>query len=282
MISVSIETTSRCNLQCAMCGHPVMTRPKQDMGYALFAKIVDDIIAHGYGLHQLHLMGEPLMDAKFEHRLVYLADLGVKVRSSFSTNCLLLTPERTDSILDAGFCQVHRNSNVVRLCIDSMDSAVYDRLRVGGNHALAIDNAKYFISKAKGRVDNLQIQRLVTNLNPSEPLSAFDEFGIPVRTQKVGLHHDKSRDYRCKKDRSDRRKSCKLLFNDLLWVASDGRVTGCCLDCDFQQPYGDLNTQTISETLGERNKQRRQYAGGQYDSLGQCKVCYGNDCTGRW
>lgn len=282
MISVAIETTSRCNLQCVMCGNPVMTRPKIDMSYGLFVKIVDDIVAHGYGLHQLHLMGEPLMDRKFEHRLVYLADLGVPVQSSFSTNCVLLTPQKTDSILAAGFCEVHRNSRVVRLCIDSMDSAVYDRLRLGGNLALAIENAKYFIERVKGRVDNLQIQRLVTDLNPSEPLSDFDEFGIPVRTQKVGLHQDKSRDLRCRKDKSDRRKDCKLLYNDLLWVAADGRVTGCCLDCDFQQPFGDLNTQTISETLEERDKQRRQYSKGEYDRLDQCNICYGNDCTGRW
>ncbi len=282
MISVSIETTSRCNLQCAMCGHPVMTRPKQDMPYDLFSKIIDDIVSHGYGLHQLHLMGEPLMDAKFENRLVYLADQGIQVRSSFSTNCVLLTPQRTDNLIDAGFCQVHRNSRVVRLCIDSMDSAVYDRLRLGGNHALAVENAKYFIERVKGRVDNLQIQRLVTNLNPNEPQSAFDEFGIPVRTQKVGLHHDKSRDFRCKKDTSDRRAKCKLLYNDLLWVASDGRVTGCCLDCDFQQPFGDLNNQTISETLAERNVQRVQFQRKEYNLLGQCDVCYGNDCTGRW
>ncbi len=282
MISVSIETTSRCNLQCSMCGHPVMTRPKIDMDFDLFTQIAADIIHHGYGLHQLHLMGEPLMDSIFEDRLCYLADIGLTVRSSFSTNCVLLTPERTDMLIDSGFCEVHKDTRVVRLCIDSMDPAVYDQLRIGGNHALAIDNAKYFIGRVKGRVKNLKIQRLVTNLNASEPVSAFDEFGIPVRTQKVGLHHDKSRDLRCRKDNSDRRKDCKLLFNDILWVAADGRVSGCCLDCDFQQPFGCLTVQTIGETLAERNQQRRQFQKGEYNLLGQCNVCYGNDCTGKW
>ena len=114
-----------------------MTRPKIDMDFALFTKIVDDIISHGYGLHQLHLMGEPLMDRMFEQRLVYIADKGIPVRSSFSTNCVLLTPERTDNLVAAGFCQAHKNTRVVRLCIDSMDEAVYDQLRVGGDHEKA-------------------------------------------------------------------------------------------------------------------------------------------------
>jgi len=282
MIKLAIETTSRCNLQCSMCGHPTLTRPKQDMDFDLFTRIISDVRRNKYFIHQMHLMGEPLMDRLFERRIEHLAKHDIKVRNSFSTNCVLLTPERTDALIDAGFRRVHSDTQKVRLCIDSMDRAVYDELRVGGNHELVIENAKYFISKMRGKVRNILVQRLITDKNPDEPEAAFAEFGVGIRTQKVGLHHDKSRDFRCVKDRSDRRGTCRLLFNSLMWVTSDGRVTGCCLDCDCLQPFGDLKVQTIAKTCRVRNIQRVQFRAKDYSALPQCDKCYGNDCIGRW
>lgn len=277
---VAIETTSRCNLACAMCGHPTLTRPKIDMDFDLFVKIVDDIKKHEHRLWQMHLQGEPLMDRIFDDRIRYLAAEGVRVASSFSTNCVLLTPERTDALIDAGFRKVHKKTIMIRLCIDSMDKSVYDQLRIGGNYELAIENARYFIGKMKLR--GITVQRLITEFNPDESEDAFAVFGVPIRTQKVGLHHDKSRDYRVVKDCSDRRAQCRLLTNRSIWVMADGRVTGCCLDCDCQQPFGYMTTQSIAEVVAAQNVQRDAFKQGDYSALPMCNACYGNDCTGKW
>lgn len=284
MISIALETTSRCNLQCAMCGHPVMTRAKADMPWDLFVKIIDDIWHHRrpLALHQMHLMGEPLLDRDFLRRIEYLAGEGVPVVNSFSTNCTLLTPNMTDRLIDAGFCEVHAHTNMVRLCIDSMRPAVYNQLRIGGDHAAVVANARYFIEATRGKIDNVQVQRLVTDRNASETDRGFRIFGVPVRKQKVGLHHDKSRDFRVNKDTSDRRRACNLMFRNLMWVAQDGRVTMCCLDSDMRQPYGDLTTQTVREVWAGRKVQQTRFKAGDWDALPQCAVCYGNDCTGRW
>lgn len=282
MARVGIEITSRCNMACAMCGHAVMTRPRLDMPFDLFCRVVDDIRDHGHTLHQLHFMGELLMDAGFERKLEYLASRGVTVETSFSTNCLLLTDERIRSLIDAGFCQVHKSTRMVRLSIDSMDKAVYDSLRPGGNHDLVIENAKRFIEATKGQLSGLCVQRLITDRNEHETETAFKQFGVPIRSQKVGLHHDTSRDLRCVKDKKDRRGECTQLSNDLIWVMADGRVTGCCLDSDCLQPFGNMNTQAISDMQTLRNRQIEQFSQANYSELDQCNACYGDNCPGRW
>lgn len=254
------------------------------MDFGLFVKIVADIKANGHKLWQLHIMGEPLLDRQCERRLRHLVEEGMWVNRSFSTNCMLLTPERAESLIDAGFCIVHAETNMVRLCIDSMIPEVYDKLRIGGNHELVIANALNFINRTRGQIKHLQVQRLLTEYNADEPMGPFQIFGVPIRTQKVGRHQDKSRDFRGVKDNSDLRSNCHLIRGNLMWIASDGRATSCCLDCDYLQPYGDLTVQTIDEIrLSERRaRQKAQFAATDYSELAQCAKCYGNECTGHW
>ncbi len=279
-ILLGVETTSRCNLACAMCCHPSMTRPKMDMEAALFDKVVDDIKLNGHTLWQLHVFGEPLMDAHFEDRMQTLASAGIRVPGSFSTNVTLLTPERTDSLIDSGFLWVHGEAGKVRLCIDSLDPEVYGQMRIGGNLEQVIENALYFISKTRASLPGLLVQRLISDRNPHESDDAFKQFGIPIRTQKVGRHHDKSRDLRCVKDDVDRRPECTLLSDDWLWIHSDGRATSCSMDSDCKQPCGDMLTQTVQEIWNGRGDQIEAFNRRDYTELAQCNVCFGNECTG--
>jgi hypothetical protein len=250
------------------------------MQQALFESIVDDIKANGHTLWQLHVFGEPLVDAGLEGKIRYLVERKVPVIGSFSSNVTLLTPERTDSLIDAGFCEVHANAGKIRLCIDSMDPDIYGQMRVGADHAQVVENALYFISKTRNHLPGLLVQRLISDKNPHETNEAFEMFGIPIRTQKVGRHGDKSRDLRCVKDDSDNRPNCRLLHDDWMWIHADGRATGCSMDSDCLQPYGDVLTQTIQEIWGGRGEQIAAFDRRDYSELAQCNVCFGNECTG--
>jgi len=283
-MQLGIEVTSRCNLQCSMCGWPSMTRPKKDMEFSLFCKIIDDIKSSKgkHGIQQLHFAGEPLLANRFDEMLEYLREHDMRVGNSFSTNCILLTPERTDRLLDAGFIEVHRRTKNVRLCIDSLDEEVYDKLRVGGKLDVAIENALYFISKTKGKLRGLKIQRIVTDINVGELVERYRKlFKIPVRSQFCGRHQDKSRDLRVRKHEEDIRPSCDQIFSKTMWVAQSGLVTACCLDMDMTMTYGDLSKQTIKEALKSkaRKEQKRQFKAGEYDKLTVCSTCIGNECT---
>src|SRR3989338_7530331 len=59
---VIVEVTSYCNLRCIICPYPTLKRPKGDMSFEVFKKIVDEIAREdpSAGLW-VAIMGEPLI-----------------------------------------------------------------------------------------------------------------------------------------------------------------------------------------------------------------------------
>lgn len=290
---VAVEFTSRCNLQCAMCGHITMTRAKQDMSWDLWQAILNEIQDSGGAmiLWQMHFMGEILCNLQFEDALRNLVERRMEIWQSFSTNSTLLTPERTASIIDAGFLEVHRKTQMIRLAVDTLDPDVYRKLRVGAELGPVLVNVRHFIAETKKYLPGLQIQRLVTRWNADEKEEDFAKTfpGVPIRTQWVGRHQDKERDLTVTRfeTQGDRRAKCKLLWGPV-WVGAEGQVGGCCLDCDFRQNFGWF---LIGDCFGDnqlqdvikgrvRREQREQFKDGEYGNLPQCAICTGNECRG--
>ena len=70
--TLSIEPTSRCNLNCPFClvgqqnslpntSHDLLPRGLGDMDWELFEKILGDAVEFGINKIQLHFQGEPLL-----------------------------------------------------------------------------------------------------------------------------------------------------------------------------------------------------------------------------
>lgn len=80
-----VELTSRCNLQCAYCPRPRVSR---DLPFTLFKKIVDEASLYGQRSFSLHLFGEPLLYPHFAEAVAYLKERGHTV--IITTNGTLL------------------------------------------------------------------------------------------------------------------------------------------------------------------------------------------------
>jgi len=109
---VAIEPTNDCNLRCVMCPRAKARKPIGFMDFALFAKVIDQLVALGVGAVALHLSGEPLLHPRIVEMVAYARDAGVG-HVQFATNGTLL-----DAGVAAGLIAAGLDSLVV-----SMDAA---------------------------------------------------------------------------------------------------------------------------------------------------------------
>src|SRR5271170_4234529 len=120
---LSLELTNLCNLKCPYCGNPALTRPKGQIGWELFEKIVEECSQEGYDLAWLHGVGEPLLWDRLEEAVALIKRKGAG-RGSFGTNGTLLTADRITKLLEAGLGSLY-------VSIDSLDPEIYKATRGG-------------------------------------------------------------------------------------------------------------------------------------------------------
>jgi len=278
MAQVGIEITSRCNMACEMCSHPVMKREKADMPLDRFVRIVHDIRTNGHELRGLQMMGEPLLSKYYMDAITHLHCNHVPVTNAFYTNAELLTPEMTDSLVSAGFVEVHKTCWKVWIGIDTMDPVQYARLR-GGDFDKVVRNTEHFCKVMKGKLPGLAVQRMQTKWNPDEPIKAFERFGVPVATRRVGRHAYKDRDLCVVPFTTDRRSKCREHWGTL-YIGQHGGATSCCIDAEFEHEIGNVDDMTINELLAARKPQQKAFKEKDYSGLTLCQRCTGMEPAG--
>lgn len=147
-----VETTSRCNLSCAMCVKQTDAGccDEGDLTPELFASL-EPVFPHLEALI-LNGVGEPLLHPKLVD-FVATARQGMPAGSwiGFQSNGLLLTDERAAALVAAGLDRIC-------LSVDSISPETFRRMREGGDLP-AVDAAFAALAKAKkstGR-DDLQV-----------------------------------------------------------------------------------------------------------------------------
>jgi len=278
-MEVGLEITSRCNMACAMCSHPVMKRAKIDMPLERLAKVICDIADNNHELRSLQLMGEPLLSKTYIAAITVLRDKGIPVTNAFYTNAELLTPEKTNELIAYGWVDVHKSTKKIWLGVDTMDPDQYARLR-GGDFDKVVQNIENFCRVVKHyKLPGLAIQRMQTKWNPDEPIKAFERFGIPVVTRRVGRHAYKDRDLCVVPFTEDRRHKCRENWGTL-YIGSHGGATSCCIDAEFEHEIGNIDDMTINELATARKLQQIAFKAKDYSGLTLCKRCTGMEPAG--
>ena len=116
-----LESTNACNLRCVMCptGLGLTQRRKGFLDWDLFRRIVDEMAPH-VSTTTLHIWGEPLLHPRVVDMISYCRDHGLN--AEISTNAVLLTPDLSQAILDAGLGAIY-------LCLDGTTAETYERVR---------------------------------------------------------------------------------------------------------------------------------------------------------
>ncbi len=263
---IAVELTDRCNLRCAMCPMDRLARPSADMPWDLAVKIAADFRALGLSVEWLHEMGEPLLYARLAEAIDLFGGCSV------STNATLLDGERTREILASSLGRI-------RLCIDTVDPAVYPLVRRGGNFEAVVANIRGFLEAARGRPIRVEIQRLVSKRTGHESRRDFEAFFALHRFLNATVVEKtcSGLDTSAATDLHESYRGCFVGY-PFSWfvVLSDGRVTHCCYDSDGVQAIGDLRTQSVTE-VAESDEVRRlaaAFAIRDWASLPRCGECH--------
>lgn len=106
--SLSIETTTYCNLRCSYCPNSTIGRPVELMDEGMFYRIIDSLAEYlpDYkGSISPHFYGEPLTDNRLERFVEYIHEKLPAASIIIYTNGVLLTKNRYLDLTEAGVSQ---------------------------------------------------------------------------------------------------------------------------------------------------------------------------------
>lgn len=127
---ILVEPTNHCNLRCIMCGAAQFPpRPRGFMSFDLYKNLIDQIkvpitVSH-FGV------GEPLLHRDIVEMIRYSSKKGMA--TILITNGMLLTPEISDSLFQAGLGRLG-------ISVDAARGETFSRIRPGGKLQTVFDN----------------------------------------------------------------------------------------------------------------------------------------------
>ena len=265
-IKVGLELTSKCNLRCGMCPLPVLRRPYEDMEWSLVEKAEREIHGAGLKLKWLHEMGEPLLYPRIGDAIRLFPE------ASLSTNGLLLTRDVGQKLLDA-------NLRRIRICVDSVNPAVYPQLRTGGDFEKLVELTRAFLVQAQGHPIRIEIQRMRSRLTIDESADDFKKLFELKKFKNAGVIEKtcEALDVNEETDLHGKFYGCvQGSFFTWIVIFADGRVTHCCYDAHGDQVMGDLKTQSLEEIInGEKfAAMSRAFEARDLSALPRCAECF--------
>lgn len=237
--SVTIESSSKCNLRCVICpvGNGSMKREKRLIDYDLFTKIIDE----NPQLERVNLnnWGEPLLHPKICEMIYYIKFKLPRCNAVFATNGTLMDKGFIDKIIISGLDEIQFSIDGTKETYEKIRNFAYDKL---------VNNILSFISERNNRSDS-KIKIVVKMVLFEETDKIIKEF-IDFWTNKVDRVKIQPR-VEYKEYRRD--VLCNELFNDFLVVLSNGVVTPCCADYEGELKLGNANNKTLNEIwIGEK------------------------------
>jgi MoaA/NifB/PqqE/SkfB family radical SAM enzyme len=265
-IKVGLELTSKCNLRCGMCPLPVLRRPYEDMPWPLVEKTEREIHGLGLRLKWLHEMGEPLLYPRIDDAIRLFPE------ASVSTNGLVLTEEVGEKLLATPLKRL-------RICVDSVNPAVYPQLRTGGDYDRLVELTKKFLAQAKGHPIRIEIQKMRSRLTLEESVDDFKRvFDLKkYRNARVIEKTCEALDVNEETDLHGKFYGCvQGAFFTWVVVFADGRVTHCCYDAHGEQVLGDLKTQSLKEIIESERMTAMQgmFDRRDFSQLPRCAECF--------
>ena len=120
--NLQIEVSSLCNARCVYCAHSKKNHGvyEGNMSLELFERILEDAkqFPNKFKVVEMFGFGEPLCNPNLEKMIVMVKNANLAEKINFTTNGLLITPERANSLIDAGV-------DIIRISLQGLDSETY-------------------------------------------------------------------------------------------------------------------------------------------------------------
>lgn len=277
-ISLNIESTNLCNLQCFFCPREESSKGIGSMGYDLFCKVIDECAEKGpLKLINLHKDGEPLAHPRIYDMVRYIADKGAAEEFGFTSNGILLDERREARLLEAGI-------NKISFSIDATSEDSYERSKGRRKYGVVVENVRRFLKNKPANV-NVAVKFICMQENAGEEnefVSMWEDSGAELI---LNEYHDWSgsvRDSSLQGILPISENACENPFYSLA-VNWDGTVSICCVDWDSQGLVGNVREQSLEDIWkGEQLRRiRALHLGGRGCEVGACDGCTYKSKEGR-
>lgn len=239
-ISVGIEASSFCNLHCSYCAHSVENANDlgQFMTMETFKKAIDSLSAFESKLKNIvfALNGEPLMHKQLPEMVNYIKEKDVSEKVTIFTNAILLSPELSESLINAGL-------DILRVSIQGVSDERYLELcGVKTSYKNIVDHVSYFYNYRNKVKSNCHIFVKIVDQSfkiPADREKFYNDFGnicdqisvetiVPMRLEVD--YHEKEISKHCNllKQIVEKSDVCAQPFY-AMYVKSNGNVVPCCI-----------------------------------------------------
>lgn len=284
---VQLAVANVCNFRCGYCPCSTPDLLKKNhvkkgiMEFDLFKKIVDDLDEFPQQIKILRLVkeGEPLLNKRFADMVRYAKKKQPTVTVDTTTNAIVLTPELSDAIIDAGLDKIF-------ISLQGINGEVYKRLAgVTVDFNRLKENIIYFCNHRRQcrvyikapdiGVDEKEKQEFFKMFNDYAD-EMFIEHIIPTWPD-FDISHVKKDDgigYYGDPVYPHHIKVCPTIFYNLN-IDFDGAIAPCPLDWAHITKLGDVKEQSLSELWNGKKFTafRRQHLLGRREFHPLCGKC---------
>lgn len=266
----AVELCADCNLNCSMCHHDQMKRPKGNLPLELWKRCADQIadVAPSTDVW-FSFCGEPLLQPG---RLLLMLAYGRRVglqSLNLNTNGVLLTPEISTQLLDAGL-------TMIVIGIDGFTKHAYEQIRVGGDRDRVYQNVEHLLHERSKRTEGPEIMVQFIEMDENEgELETFKEHwmsrGATVKYRKK-LSWGGRFDTPLEVD-NERRIPCPwaVTMMHLFW---DGRVPRCPGDTEGDEGAGNAWDEPLTTLWARLGAYRELHLKRAFDELPErCQRC---------
>jgi len=266
----AVELCADCNLQCSMCHHDKMVRPKGVMPFELWKRCADEIAEVSPKCEVwFSFCGEPLLEPELLLRMIrYGREAGLQ-SISINTNGMYLTEDLEDRLLDSG---------VVRIVfgVDGLTKETYEKIRIGGERNQLYRTIQSLLAKKalRGSGPEIIVQFIEMNENQHE-MKDFQKFWLDkdatVKTRKMlswGGKFDTPLDVA-----PEDRIPCPWALT-MMHVMWDGRVARCPGDTEAEEGSGNAWHESLTKLWAGLSPYRRHHLSYDFDALPErCQTC---------
>lgn len=284
-LSISIEPTTTCNLQCPECpsGLRKFTRPTGFIKKETVEEIVKQLGNYLFYV-TFYFQGEPLLHKQFAEfvRLLKMK----KIVVATSTNAHYLTAEKSQEIIDSGLDRLI-------ISLDGTDAKTYSIYRKGGNFDKVISNIEFFMAlrkKSKSKHPFVELQFIVFKHNEHQ-IKEIKILGKKLGVDKVTLKtaqlyefekgnelmpglvkYSRYEEYEDGKYRikSNLPNSCYRSWSGSV-ITWDGGVVPCCFDKDADFRFGNILSTDYKSIL--KNKEYQKFMQQILIDRSQIEIC---------
>ncbi len=266
--NMQIETSSLCNARCIYCAH---SKPNHgvyegNMSMDLLERIISDAKSFPRQMKVIEMFsfGEPLCNPNLAAMIKKVKQANISEKINFTTNALLLTPDKADELIEAG-------TDIIRISLQGLDAETYKNVcGVEVNFENFLSNLKYLYDhKCKCNIRMKIADVAISNsLNGKQrfeeifgPLadSIFVEKIIPMfESVDYGsidkTIYEQAINGRENVTQTTINKVCHRVFYRFK-VAADGMVTAACCDTPNDICFGNIFQESLVDIWnGEKRK----------------------------